>query len=104
MESGCANVVTIHHVLHFLDDPAAAIREGARLLRPRGRLLLVDFAPHGVEFLRSEHAHRRLGFADEEMERWCESAGLPTFEVHHLQSASHATHETLTVSSWTATR
>ncbi len=104
MDSGCADVVTLHHVLHFLDDPAAAIREASRLLRPRGRLLIVDFAPHGLEFLRTQHAHRRLGFADEEMENWCKSAGLTTFDVRHLQTAGDDPHETLTVSLWTATR
>lgn len=102
MESGCADVVTLHHVLHFLDDPAAAIREGARLLRPHGRLLVVDFAPHALEFLRTQHAHRRLGLADEEVERWCRSAGLATLDVRHLQSSG--SNESLTVSLWTATR
>jgi len=104
LESGCADVVTLHHVLHFLDDPAAAIREGARLLRPRGRMLVVDFAPHGLEFLRTEHAHRRLGLADDEVARWCDDAGLSAFEVRHLEAAGGNTHQTLTVSLWTATR
>ncbi len=64
------DVVIIHQVLHFLDDGARAIAEAARVLRPAGRLLVVDFAPHDLEFLRDEHAHRRLGFAPETVAQW----------------------------------
>jgi len=70
------DVVIIHQVLHFLDDSAPAIREAARMLLPGGRLLVVDFAPHDLEFLRDEHAHRRLGFAPETVTQWMQSAGL----------------------------
>jgi ubiquinone/menaquinone biosynthesis C-methylase UbiE/DNA-binding transcriptional ArsR family regulator len=70
------DVVIIHQVLHFLDDSARAIREAGRMLRPGGRLLVVDFAPHDLEFLREEHAHRRLGFAADAVQQWLQEAGL----------------------------
>ena len=70
------DVVIVHQVLHYLDDGARALREAARVLRPQGRLLVIDFAPHELEFLRDEHAHRRLGFAEETVSQWLEQAGL----------------------------
>lgn len=70
------DAVTFHQVLHFADDPAAAIAEAARVVRPGGRVVIVDFAPHDVEALRTDHAHRRLGFADGEVNDWLVEAGL----------------------------
>jgi ArsR family transcriptional regulator len=76
IEAGAADLVTIHQVLHFLADPGRAVLESARLLKRGGRLVIVDFAPHDLEFLRERHAHRRLGFADAEVAAWCEAAGV----------------------------
>jgi ubiquinone/menaquinone biosynthesis C-methylase UbiE len=70
------DVVLVHQVLHYLDDGARALREAARVLRPGGASLVVDFAPHDLEFLREEHAHLRLGFAAETVAQWMTAAGL----------------------------
>ena len=65
LPDGCADLVTVHQVLHYLSDPAAAVSEAARLVAPGGKLLIVDFAPHTLEILREQHQHRRLGFSDD---------------------------------------
>jgi ubiquinone/menaquinone biosynthesis C-methylase UbiE len=92
------DAVVIHQVLHYADRPDAVIFEAARVLRPAGILVVVDFAPHGLEFLRDEHAHRRLGFADADVAQWCRAAGLEPDAPHCLPG------EPLTVVIWTARR
>jgi len=76
LPEGAFDAATMHNVLHFADDPGAALAEAARVLRPGGRLVVVDFARHELEFLRREHAHRRLGFTDAEMHGWFNLAGM----------------------------
>ena len=95
------DLVVVHQVLHFLDDGARAIREAARTLRPGGRLLIVDFAPHGIEALRETHAHRRLGFAPETIAAWLSSAGLDLVSQRSLPPPDQAS-DKLTVSLWLA--
>ena len=84
MPSGSVDIATMHHVLHYLDHPSAAILECARTLRPGGSLVIVDFAPHDREHFRADYAHRFLGFADGDVERWCRDAGLVDVETRHL--------------------
>src|ERR1700758_1678345 len=92
------DAVVIHQVLHYADRPASAIAEAARVLRPNGVLALGDFAPHSLEFLRDEHAHRRLGFADSEVAEWCAAAGLDPAPPQRLPG------DPLTVVIWSAQR
>src|SRR4051794_19294834 len=99
--AGSFEVVIIHQVLHFLDDGARAIREAARVLSPGGRLLVVDFAPHDLEFLREEHAHRRLGFAAEAVTQWMTAAGLDV-TLHRSLSPEHGSDGKVAVSLWLA--
>lgn len=95
------DVVTIHQVLHYLDEPERAIAEAARVLVPGGRLLIVDFAPHTLEFLRERHAHRRLGFGHEPMAHWTGAANLDLTTVLDLPPGDAAA-DKLTVTLWLA--
>jgi ubiquinone/menaquinone biosynthesis C-methylase UbiE/DNA-binding transcriptional ArsR family regulator len=76
LPDGAADTVVLHQVLHYAQQPEAALAEAARLIAPGGRLLVVDFSPHEREDLRSRHAHARLGFSDAQMAAWFSAAGL----------------------------
>jgi ubiquinone/menaquinone biosynthesis C-methylase UbiE/DNA-binding transcriptional ArsR family regulator len=95
------DVVILHQVLHFLDDGARAIHEAARVLRPAGRLLVVDFAPHEQEFLREQFAHRRLGFARETVSQWMTSSGLEPV-LHKSLAPEPGSDGKIAVSLWLA--
>lgn len=100
VERGAFDLVIIHQVLHYLEDPFGAVREAARALAPSGRLVIVDFAPHDLEFLRESHAHQRLGFADDQVAAWIGEAGLTLEAVDRLAPGKGA--GGLTVTIWLA--
>jgi len=94
LADGGADAAILHHVLHFAQQPGAAIGEAARVLSDGGRLLIVDFAPHDREELRSRDAHTRLGFSDEQILGWFAGAGLAPVLVETLEGGE------LTVKLW----
>lgn len=96
MADGEADAAILHHVLHFAQQPGAAIREAARVLGDGGRLLIADFAPHDREELRQREGHVRLGFSDEQMLGWFEAAGLAPVKTETLEGGE------LTVKLWLA--
>lgn len=102
LPDGAADAVVMHQVLHYLSDPPGAIREAARVLAPGGRLLIVDFAPHEMEFLRDAHAHERLGFATQQVEGWLTEAGLEPMPSHALPPPPGKGGTMLTVTIWQA--
>jgi ubiquinone/menaquinone biosynthesis C-methylase UbiE/DNA-binding transcriptional ArsR family regulator len=99
-----ADAVIMHQVLHFLAEPGHAIDEAARVLAPGGKLVIVDFAPHEVEFLREQHAHERLGFADSQVQDWLRDAGLYVAKTHELRPSKSNKTQQLTVAIWSAER
>jgi len=98
LPAASADTVIIHQVLHYAQQPTAAVAEAARLLAPSGRLLIVDFAPHEREELRSRDAHARLGFSDEAVLKYMDEAGLQGRVVEHLEGGE------LTVTIWCGER
>jgi ubiquinone/menaquinone biosynthesis C-methylase UbiE len=101
VERNAYDLVIIHQVLHFLDDPARALAEATRALAPGGRLVVVDFDAHDQEFLRDEFAHRRLGFAVDEIEGYLAEAGLSAIRVERVPPAKGEAGK-LTVGLWMA--
>ena len=99
VEPGAYDLIIVHQVLHYLDDGARALREIARALRPGGRLVIVDFSPHELEFMREDFAHRRLGFARETIEHWFEAAHLRPEDWREVEAGEGPS--SLMVSIWT---
>ena len=97
-EDASVDLATLHLVLHYSAEPERAIEEAARTLRPGGRLIIVDFAAHFEERLRVEHAHRRLGFAGEELDAAMAAAGLESGPIVSLAG------QPLTVNIWQGRR
>ena len=94
---GQADLIVIHQVLHYFDDPGRMLAQARRALKADGEMLIVDFAPHDLEFLRSHHAHRRLGIGDQQMAGWARAAGLRVADLKTFPPANGAG---LTVCLW----
>jgi ArsR family transcriptional regulator len=99
-----ADAVVMHQVLHFLSDPQRAVHEAVRVLASGGRLLIVDFAPHELEFLREDYAHERLGFAGPLIAQWFGDCGVELIETRDLAPGAASRGGKLTVSLWLAGR
>jgi len=94
LEDESIDLATLHLVLHYSLEPSQVLVEAARTLRPGGRLVIVDFAPHEEEQLRTEHKHQRLGFSDREIRESMEQAGLVSGKTESLEG------DPLTVNIW----
>ncbi len=98
LADGSADLVTAHQILHYSPVPEKVIAEGARALGEEGRMLVVDFAPHDREELRTRDQHERLGFSDEQIAGWFEAADMTLEAVETLPGKE------LTVKLWLGRR
>ena len=94
-----ADLITMKHVLHYMNNPLLIFGEAARLLRIGGKFILVDFASHNVERLRTDYAHRRLGFTNDDIQVWCDQSKLKINSVKDISKVS-IDDEQLTVRLW----
>jgi ArsR family transcriptional regulator len=93
-QSDFFDVVTVHQVLHFMENPEEVVGEATRVLKSTGCLIVVDFEEHGMETLREEHSHRWLGFRAETIRGWMNKAGLTKIDHYALAGGE------LTVGIW----
>jgi ArsR family transcriptional regulator len=91
------DTAVLQMVLHYAEDPAGVVTEAARVLRPGGRLIVIDLAPHTRDDLTARRAHRWPGFSDAAIHQLLSDAGLDPGEAVTIPGP-------LDVRIWCATR
>jgi ubiquinone/menaquinone biosynthesis C-methylase UbiE len=81
IEDNTVDFVFANMYLHHVDDPAIAIKEMFRILRPGGKVAITDLDEHNHEFLRTEHYDRWMGFKRDDVHNWLIQAGLKDTSV-----------------------
>ena len=90
------DLVVIHQVLHYSERPLNVLEEAKRVLKPHGKLLVVDFAPHEIASLKEDHAHVQMGFDAARITQVLEDVGFLKTSVEVLKG------NPLTVNIWSA--
>jgi ubiquinone/menaquinone biosynthesis C-methylase UbiE len=99
IQDGELDAATLLLVLHHLPEPAEALVEAARVLRPGGRLLISDMLPHDREAYRHQMGHVWLGFGEEALQRLLSNAGFDRARVAPLPADPDAKGPALFVAS-----
>ena len=84
LQDGEVDAVLANMVLHHAPEPAQAVAEIHRVLRPGGRLLLGDFLPHDEEWMRDRFADQWLGFSTSDISHWLGEAGFADLSIESI--------------------
>ena len=101
IDDGQLDAAVISLVLHYIAEPVKALGEAARVLRPGGRLIVVDMMPHDREEYRQQMGHVWQGFSTEQMTEWLSAAGFVRTRYTPLPVEPNANGPTLFVASAT---
>jgi ubiquinone/menaquinone biosynthesis C-methylase UbiE/DNA-binding transcriptional ArsR family regulator len=81
IDPGSVDLAILSQALHHAEEPAKAVAAAFRLLKPGGRIMILDLVKHGFEQATELYGDRWLGFAESDLHKWLEAAGFTDIEI-----------------------
>ncbi len=92
IDATSVDLVILSQALHHAENPPAALASAAKLLKPGGQILILDLLAHKFEKARELYGDRWLGFAESDLHRWLEAAGLKKIEISIVAREEQSPH------------
>lgn len=90
LPAGESDIVLLTLLLHHIESPETVVQAAGSLLKPGGRLLIIDMVRHDRREYRDTMGHKHLGFATEDVDTWAHAAGLHTAHCRRLRPCPEA--------------